>query len=164
MTDMPRTPYSPFRQMLILGVIALVFAGAASLPLNPARLDLNRRWAAEALDKLAKLGLARASLDETARAVGEGSRIILDARKLESYQEGHLPTAMPLPVSDFANAFGNLSGLLATFADPLLVYCSGADCDESVELAVKLRDIGYTNIVVYAGGFDEWKAAGRPVE
>ncbi len=150
--------------MLLLGAIALVFTAAASLPFHPARLDLSRRWAAESLDKLAKLGLPRASLEETARAVEEGSRILLDARKLEAYQEGHLPTAMPMPVSDFANAFGNLAGLLTSFADPLLVYCSGADCDESVELAAKLRDIGYTNVVVYAGGFDEWKAAGRPVE
>ena len=161
---MSRLARSPTLQMLVLGSAALVFGAAASLPLNPVRLDFGRRWADAAQDKLTRLGLRRVSLEEAGTIVENGDRIVLDARKLEVYQQGHLPTAMPLPVSDFPNAFANVAGLLATFADPILVYCNGSDCDESVELAMKLRDVGYTNLVVFTGGFDEWKAAGRPVE
>lgn len=161
---MSRPPLSTAAQMLVLASAALVFGAAASLPLNPARLDFGRRWADAAQDKLARFGLRSVTVAETAAIVGRGDRIVLDARKLESYQQGHLPTAMPLPVSDFPNAFASVAGLLATFADPILVYCTGSDCDESVELAMKLRDIGYTNLVVFTGGFDEWKASGRPVE
>ena len=47
-----------------------------------------------------------------------------------------------------------------------MVYCTGGDCEDSEFSAVMLRDAGIPaeRLQVYAGGFTEWTALGRPVE
>jgi rhodanese-related sulfurtransferase len=70
---------------------------------------------------------------------------------------------MSLPVSDLDNHLPALAGLL-TPEQPILVYCSGAECEESLELGRFLIASGYTNIALFAGGMAEWTAAGHPVE
>ena len=49
--------------------------------------------------------------------------------------------------------------------DFLIIYCSGGDCDLSEELGNHLFEyLSYTNILLYEGGFPEWKEKGYPVE
>ena len=89
--------------------------------------------------------------------------MIFDARKLEDYDLGHLPTAMSLPATDFPAQFANFMAFLQP-ADRILVYCSGKECDESLAVARQLRDQGFAGVEVYVGGFADWQAAGREVE
>ena len=51
-------------------------------------------------------------------------------------------------------------------AQKVVVYCNGGSCDDSEFAAIMLRDAGVPreNVFVYAGGFNEWKSNGQPVE
>jgi len=46
----------------------------------------------------------------------------------------------------------------------LVIYCNGFGCHDSTVLGEKLLDKGYTQILVFEGGFPEWKDAGLPTE
>jgi rhodanese-related sulfurtransferase len=47
---------------------------------------------------------------------------------------------------------------------PLAVYCAGPKCPQSRLAAEKLTALGYTDVVAYEGGIEEWKQAGLPLE
>ncbi len=46
----------------------------------------------------------------------------------------------------------------------IMVYCSGTLCDESLQVSRFLVEQGFTNVVLFAQGFDAWTAAGYPTE
>jgi rhodanese-related sulfurtransferase len=46
----------------------------------------------------------------------------------------------------------------------LLVYCSGPSCPNSRDAGAKLATLGFTNVRVFGGGLETWKAGGRGVE
>jgi len=47
---------------------------------------------------------------------------------------------------------------------PIAVYCAGPKCPQSRLAAEKLQGLGYTDVVAYEGGLEEWEKAGLPVE
>ena len=88
--------------------------------------------------------------------------LFVDAREPAFFSEGHIPRAINLPREEILQ-----SGSLAVLADksrPLVVYCSGVDCDDSKLVARGLLGLGYTKVAVYPGGWEEWVASGSPVE
>ena len=46
----------------------------------------------------------------------------------------------------------------------IIVYCSGPACPQSHAAAEKLAKLGFTNVTLFKGGLEEWKAAGLPIE
>jgi rhodanese-related sulfurtransferase len=44
------------------------------------------------------------------------------------------------------------------------VYCASSTCQNSHVAAKVLGQMGYANVVVYAGGKQDWQEAGLPVE
>ena len=46
----------------------------------------------------------------------------------------------------------------------VIVYCSGTSCPNSGDAGAKLATLGFTNVRVFAGGLEAWKASGRGVE
>jgi rhodanese-related sulfurtransferase len=51
----------------------------------------------------------------------------------------------------------------AAQALPIVVYCSGGDCEDSHMLAQKLWGIQFNNVYVYKDGFPDWQQHGAPV-
>ena len=45
----------------------------------------------------------------------------------------------------------------------IVVYCSGPSCPNSKQAGEKLTTLGYTNVRVFEGGLEAWKAAGQPI-
>ena len=43
----------------------------------------------------------------------------------------------------------------------IAVYCSGPACPNSRQAAEKLVAFGFTNVLLFEGGLEEWKASGR---
>ncbi len=88
--------------------------------------------------------------------------VIVDARIPELYAEGHLPGAVSLP---FAEAETRLEPFRASYQEKsLIIYCSGYGCSDSFDLAVLLLDNGFHDVMVYEGGFPEWRDAGLEIE
>jgi rhodanese-related sulfurtransferase len=46
----------------------------------------------------------------------------------------------------------------------IVVYCSGPTCPNSRDAGAKLATLGFTNVRVFEGGLEVWKASGRGVE
>lgn len=92
--------------------------------------------------------------------------IFFDARRTAEYRAGHIPGARPFSVWE-ADLDAKIRGFFAEGPDPstpLVVYCSGGECEDSHTLAQKLYLAGFDHVLVYREGFPDWAARGRPVK
>lgn len=163
------SPTSTLPRVLLLTVLAVAAAVAANT-VGPRRIPWQEDWTAKTAEKVnevekkaRELGLETLDYAAALAVVQGGTHMIFDARKPELYDQGHLPTSMNLPLVQFGERFVEYHAVLRK-EDNLLIYCSGKECDESLELARKLKEQGYVNTKVYLGGWEEWKAKGGPVE
>lgn len=88
----------------------------------------------------------------------------LDARRTSTYKEGHVAGARPVSVweSDVDEKVMALIGE-QDGAKPLVLYCSGGDCEDSHLLAQKLWGAGFNDVLVYRDGFPDWVKRGGAV-
>ncbi len=85
--------------------------------------------------------------------------VIIDARAAaRKYDPGHIPTAINIPDLKFEELAPKL--LPQDKSTLLIFYCEGEKCVLSHNEARKAEQLGYTNIMVYAGGFPDWVAKG----
>jgi rhodanese-related sulfurtransferase len=92
----------------------------------------------------------------------DGDFVLVDALAPMVYAHSHLPGAINLPPA--AVEAIRCSKRIPDLATEIVVYCANAACDDSVESAQRLQALGYTNVRHYAGGKDEWRARGLPLE
>ena len=96
--------------------------------------------------------------------------VFLDSRSREDFEAGHIPGAFSVPVAELKDTGRSASGgsLSEQLAFPqssiLVVYCEGGDCQTSVTLAKAIHDMGFPDIRILSGGWEEWSAAGLPME
>ncbi|MBL8990739.1 MAG: rhodanese-like domain-containing protein [Phycisphaerae bacterium] len=101
---------------------------------------------------------------EQARSLHQsGTATFIDARNPEDYATGSIPGAINMPPDAFLG--GKIpDALFAISRDlPIVVYCGGGDCDASILVALKIRELGWKTAVVFEQGITGWKAAGLPV-
>jgi len=89
------------------------------------------------------------------------SALFIDARTSAEYKAGHIPQAVSFPLESFDYQTPTLVDFPVN--QMIITYCEGVSCSESIDLAVHLNEIGFTNVCIYIGGWDEWQAAGYPV-
>jgi rhodanese-related sulfurtransferase len=88
--------------------------------------------------------------------------IFIDARNRDDYDKSRVKNALSLPFYEFD---GYKDILKKIPQDELIViYCNGPECDLSDMLAEELYKIGYGNILIFKGGWEEWEKAGYPYE
>jgi rhodanese-related sulfurtransferase len=152
---------TPFQMLALLAVAVL--GAAVARPFYAKPLPFQYDWAGHVEGAAAEKGMRTATIEET-RTISESfSHIIFDARRQSDYMAGHIPGAMSLPVHEVDKHLASASAML-TPAQPVLVYCSGQECEESLELGKILIESGYTNVTLFAGGITAWTQAGYPVE
>ena len=94
--------------------------------------------------------------------------LFLDARRTSVYERGHIPGARPFSVWE-SDIDEKVNKLFAERSDPrdqnlpIVIYCSGGDCEDSHMLAQKLWGIQFNNVYVYKDGFPDWQKRGQPV-
>lgn len=107
---------------------------------------------------------ATVGLPEFRSAVETKSTLVLDARPSVFFEQGHVPGALNLARDDFARDYRHLAPALQPATDkPTIVYCSGGDCHDSRLVANALLSLGFSNVRVFTGGWEEWSKAGLPV-
>jgi rhodanese-related sulfurtransferase len=89
------------------------------------------------------------------------SFVLLETLAPEHFQHVHLPGARNAP-PDRVKALA--SALIPNKDTEVVTYCAGPKCTASADAARTLASLGYTNVRHYAGGKQEWTAAGLPVE
>src|SRR5438876_450190 len=95
-------------------------------------------------------------------ALHDAGVLFLDARRTSVYEQGHIAGARPFSVweSDIDDKVRKLfdeRGDPAQQAKPIVIYCSGGECEDSHMLAQKLWGIQFNNIYVYKDGFPDWE-------
>ncbi|MEO8192156.1 MAG: rhodanese-like domain-containing protein [Acidobacteriota bacterium] len=101
--------------------------------------------------------------EEAVRLFGEKA-IFFDARRTAAYLEGHIRGARSLPVWEDIDE--KLKALVAEGlapSAPVVVYCSGGDCEDSHLLGQKLYLSGFDTVRVYRDGFPDWEKRRLPV-
>jgi rhodanese-related sulfurtransferase len=93
--------------------------------------------------------------------------LFLDARRTSVYEQGHIAGARPYSVweSDIDDKVRKLFDERSDPRDqslPIVIYCSGGDCEDSHMLAQKLWGIQFNNLYVYKDGFPDWQQHGAP--
>jgi rhodanese-related sulfurtransferase len=87
--------------------------------------------------------------------------VLLETLSPEHFQHVHLPGARNAPpdrVRELAPV------LIPSKNSEVVTYCAGPTCEASINAARELTALGYTNVRHYAGGKQDWTAAGLPVE
>ena len=134
------------RQAVLILLAALVPAGVSAL-VHPRRPP----WSGEAL-------LPGEVKLKTVLAWGP-KVLWIDARSQNEYEAGHVQDAFQMSTEDF-----NGSEVL-NYLDkdgPLVVYCSGGQCDASKNLVKLLQLAGYKQARIMEDGYPAWKQAGYP--
>lgn len=145
-----------------LAVLAVVLSVVANA-LSPNRIPWVQDWSRHVETEALKHELRLFDVADVERAVQTGSHIILDARPEADYQSGRLPGALSMPFEEAAERWPDMSDWLLPEL-PIVVYCSGRSCDESLLLAVFLKESGLTNLYLFAGGYEAWTEAGHALE
>lgn len=103
---------------------------------------------------------------EDAMQLWHEKAIFIDARRTDVYAAGHIAGARSMPVWE-----ADINDRVRAFFDevpdqqrPIVIYCSGGNCEDSHMLAEKLWGIGYENLLVYKDGFPAWQKMGGKVE
>ena len=89
--------------------------------------------------------------------------IILDARSPEEFWEGHIPGARNLPYYELSEE-STFIVQEVPFDMEIITYCEGIECSSAEDLAILLKEIGYEDVKVFTGGWEEWIENGMPVD
>ena len=92
---------------------------------------------------------------------GNGDFVLVDALGPISYGAAHLPGAINIPPERVDALAARRIPDLDTL---VVVYCANPECESSVVVAQRLVELGYRNVLHYAGGKEDWRGAGLPLE
>lgn len=92
--------------------------------------------------------------------------LFLDARRTKDFAQGHVDGARSFPIWEATLVKERVEGLVAEARDgtlPVVLYCSGGECEDSHMLAQTLFGAGFENLLVYRDGFPDWVKRGGKV-
>ena len=123
--------------------------------------------AAELLARFPPHGQPSVDIDgEAAAWLHSRGALFLDARRSKDFAEGHVAGARSFPIWEAAVMKERVEALVSEGRDqtlPVVLYCTGGDCEDSHMLAQTLFGAGFENLRVYREGFPDWKARGGAV-
>jgi molybdopterin/thiamine biosynthesis adenylyltransferase/rhodanese-related sulfurtransferase len=94
-----------------------------------------------------------AEADELRRRPGA---LVLDVREPDEYQQGAIPGAIHIPRGQLES---NIESRIPGHDGTVVIHCASGI--RSVFAADTLQQLGYTDVVSVAGGFNKWKDEGR---
>lgn len=103
------------------------------------------------------------TLEEAEELFVQSQAIFVDSRPRLQYLEGHILGAINIPYDEF-NEAEVLKGGQLSFDKTLVVYCDASECQSSLALSKALNKMGFTEIMIFFGGWEEWKKRGLPTE
>jgi len=96
--------------------------------------------------------------NQLVKLLSSKSLILIDARSPEDFKKEHIGNAINIfPFeTDLSKYFEALTRVPFSSEKIIIVYCEGGTCDASHRVAQDLIKLGYKNVFVYAGGWEEW--------
>ncbi|MEA3075473.1 MAG: sulfur-carrier protein adenylyltransferase/sulfurtransferase [Actinomycetota bacterium] len=93
---------------------------------------------------------------EAEREIADPNVVVLDVREPDEYDQGAIPQAIHIPRGHLES---QVESKISDKDKPVVVYCAGGT--RSAFAAETLTQLGYTDVVSVAGGFNKWKNEGR---
>lgn len=87
-----------------------------------------------------------------------GRVVLIDARLPEEFEAGHIDGAINIPYEKLPDYSDKLTSSIPLDAK-IVCYCRSVTCDDSANLARELKFMGYSSVILYKGGWDEWSEA-----
>lgn len=128
-------------------IIAFASVGAVALG-QEARPEGQSDYARITCEELKKL------IDSKATDI-----VIVDNQPAESFDEGHIPGAINFPWADEIKPPVKLPRNKI-----LIMYCPCMEEEDSIDMANKLKQFGYSNFKMLKGGWFRWEELKYPVE
>ncbi len=88
--------------------------------------------------------------------------VLIDANGEKVYKEGHIQGAVNLTPKQVNS--DSLAKVAPAKDAKIVFYCGGVNCPASSKAAKKAAKLGYTNIMKFPGGTEEWKKQNLPLE
>jgi rhodanese-related sulfurtransferase len=85
----------------------------------------------------------------------DSSTLFIDVRSSIDYDFGHIRGAINIPEEEFEKRFPELKPKLQQ-ARAIVVYCQNRDCGKSLWTAIRLRNEGLTQAIIYPEGWNDW--------
>jgi len=102
-------------------------------------------------------GARPVSFSEFDAMTRSGHVMLVDVRPPSEFAAGHVDGAVNIPLADLANRMRELRP-----DTNIVAYCRGPYCVMAATAVARLRKAGHEALRL-AGGFPEWRDAGRPV-
>lgn len=103
----------------------------------------------------AKSEIREVTTAEAEELIGDGATL-LDVREADEFEQGAVPGSVFLPRGHLES---QVEGRLSDKSAPVVVMCAGGV--RSAFAARTLQELGYSDVVSMAGGFNRWKDEGR---
>jgi len=147
---------------VIISVVAIALGSVANT-FSPRAIPWVTEWDNKIETTAREDGIQVVDLEGMRKVVEAGTHVLLDARPQVDYEVAHIPGSLSLPSTELNTTFPQVQ-LLLTAEQPIMVYCSGRSCTESLRLAHFLIEQGYSNVYLFPGGLQQWREAGLPLE
>ena len=162
------------RQSLILVILAAI-AGLGANLVSPNRIDFVGKYRSISVGNGPVIPPAAEQGDPPFIDINQarleftlGTALFVDSRDTCEYHCGTIPGSVHisfecLPEGDLGSYFDSaLSGVAKDH--PIVVFCSGEECDLSLYLGRLLNDCGYSYVLTFFGGSREWERFGFGLE
>jgi len=107
----------------------------------------------QAASEVAEIPLIRRDAAEALHR--DSSTLFVDVRSTIDYGFGHIQGAINIPEEEFEKRFPDLKSRLER-SKTIVVYCQNRDCGKSLWTAIRLRNEGLTQTVIYPEGWNDW--------
>lgn len=157
-----RTAGDTAKKALWLILAAIILAAGVNL-VHPRHILWVEDWSNQVEAQAVEEGIPLVQLSGVIDILRDGSRMLIDARPFNEYLRGHIPGAISVPFELVAEN-GTIPVELLRAGRGLVFYCSGPECDDSLLLAIAVREIGRDDVAVFVGGMELWESELLAVE
>jgi len=96
---------------------------------------------------------------QATQLINRKNALMLDVRDAKEYEDGRVPNAVHLPVSQLAGRGTELKNFMSR---PVVAYCDRGN--RSRAAAATLTKLGFAEVYTLRGGLRAWTEAGLPLE
>jgi sulfur dioxygenase len=119
-----------------------------------AALPLRATTKTEDMVAAAKQQIVEIDVAKSKQLIAEGHLVLIDTREESEYAAGHIENAILIPRGMLEFKIGNTPEL-ADKSKAVLMYCRSGN--RSALAAQTMQQLGYTNVLSMAGGYEAWK-------
>ncbi len=102
--------------------------------------------------------------DELTQKMLNGEEFVLvNVLPADYFDQAHIPgsASAPFDSNEFIASVEEIAGSKDT---QVVVYCANHSCSASSDAAKALADGGFSDVIDFAGGTQEWMEAGKPLQ